>query len=330
MFPVLDIELILELVKYAIYTASTLVIGILTKLYLSPEILPNTQKSEHESAFYKNSKKLEKERENFPSISETATIDLSVVIPAYNEEERLPVCLDEIFEFFEKNKSLKYEIIVVNDGSKDTTSDVVLKYTDKYTSDRIRLLEFEVNRGKGGAVRQGVLVARGEKVLFCDADGATTFEDVELLIKKLDSHKDDENKEFGSLVIGSRAHLENESVAERSLFRTILMKGFHVWVKVVGGVSKVHDTQCGFKLFTRTAAKFLFSNLHIERWAFDVELLYTSEKHNMKIGEVAVRWQEIDGSKLTPALAAIQMARDLLMFRLRFLTGVYKFRYEKR
>ena len=186
-----------------------------------------------------------------------------------------------------------------------------------------------MNRGKGGAVRQGVLVARGEKVLFCDADGATTFEDVELLIKKLDSQKNGENKEFGSLVIGSRAHMENESVAERSLFRTILMKGFHVWVKVVGGVSKVHDTQCGFKLFTRPAARFLFSNLHIERWAFDVELLYTSEKHNMEIGEVAVRWQEIDGSKLTPALAAMQMARDLLMFRLRFLTGVYKFKYDK-
>jgi len=203
------------------------------------------------------------------------------------------------------------------------------RYTDKYSSDKIRLLEFEVNRGKGGAVRQGVLVARGEKVLFCDADGATTFEDVELLIRKLDSQKNGENKEFGSLVIGSRAHMENESVAERSLFRTILMKGFHVWVKVVGGVSKVHDTQCGFKLFTRPAARFLFYNLHIERWAFDVELLYTSEKHNMEIGEVAVRWQEIDGSKLTPALAAMQMARDLLMFRLRFLTGVYKFKYDK-
>ena len=126
MFP-LDIELILELVKYAIYAASTLIVALLTKLYLSPEILPNTQKSEHESAFYTNSSK--KERENFPKITEKATLDLSIIIPAYNEEERLPVCLDEIFEYFEKNSSVNYEIIVVNDGSKDTTSDVVLKYS---------------------------------------------------------------------------------------------------------------------------------------------------------------------------------------------------------
>merc|ERR1711912_145821 len=202
----------------------------------------------------------------------------------------------------------------------------VLSYTDKFSAEKIRLLEFEKNRGKGGAVRQGVLVARGENILFCDADGATTFEDVDLLMKKL---KSQESNNFGSLVVGSRAHLEDQSVAERTFFRTILMKGFHIWVVVVGGVSKVRDTQCGFNLFSRQAAKFLFSNLHIERWAFDVELLYTSEKHKMQVGEVAVRWQEIDGSKLTPALAAIQMARDLLMFRLRFLTGVYKFKYEE-
>ncbi len=321
----ITVEVILELIEYAIFAGVTLVLAVLTKLYLSPEILPNTQKSKHESEFYTSSSK--QKRQKFPSISEKATLDLSIIIPAYNEEERLPVCLDEIFEYFGKNQGINYEIIVVNDGSKDSTSDVVLKYTDKYSSDNIRLLEFEKNRGKGGAVRQGVLVARGETVLFCDADGATTFEDVDLLLKKLKSQEKSNN--FGSLVVGSRAHLENDSIAERTFFRTILMKGFHIWVKVIGGVSKVQDTQCGFKLFTRSAAKFLFENLHIERWAFDVELLYTSEQHKMEIGEVAVRWQEIDGSKLTPALAAIQMARDLLMFRLRFLTGVYKFKYEE-
>ena len=148
----LDFDIILELVKYAIVTFSVLTASLLLKLFLSPEILPNLQKSKHESSFYKSSKK--KDREDFPSISDPASLDLSVVIPAYNEEERLPVCLDEIFEYFDKHKNIKYEIIVVNDGSKDRTSDVVLSYTDKFSAEKIRLLEFEKNRGKGGAVRQ--------------------------------------------------------------------------------------------------------------------------------------------------------------------------------
>ena len=139
---------------------------------------------------------------------------------------------------------LLYEIIVVNDGSKDKTSDVVLSYVEKYGHEKIKLLELSRNRGKGGAVRHGVLSSKGEYILMCDADGATRFSDLDVMmteIQKLDCSK------FGALAAGSRAHLKEQSIAERTLLRTILMKGFHIFVKYVGGVSSLADTQCGFK-----------------------------------------------------------------------------------
>lgn len=234
--------------------------------------------------------------------------------------------MDEIFEFFQ-NSNYSYEIIVVNDGSRDKTSDIVLSYVDQYSADKIKLMELSRNRGKGGAVRKGCLSAHGEYILFCDADGATQFSDLEKMYQKISQSK---NSKYGKVVVGSRAHLETESIAERTLLRTILMKGFHLMVKYVGNVRTIQDTQCGFKLFTAEAAQFLFSNLHIERWAFDVELLYAAEKHQISVGEVAVKWQEIEGSKLTPLTAALQMARDLFRLRLYYIFGIYKFYYEQK
>lgn len=142
-----------------------------------------------------------------------------------------------------------------------------------------------------------------------------------------------------AIIVGSRAHLEKESVAKRSLFRTILMYGFHflVWLFTVKGIK---DTQCGFKLFTRSAAKLCFDSIHVERWynsfvldtklgfvffrAFDVELLYIAQKLNIPIGEVAVNWTEIEGSKLTPFWSSVQMGKDLGLIWLRYMIGAWK------
>jgi dolichyl-phosphate beta-glucosyltransferase len=125
------------------------------------------------------------------------------------------------------------------------------------------------------------------------------------------------------VICGSRAHLEEEEKAKRSLFRLLLMHGFHFLVKLFC-VKSVHDTQCGFKLLTRASARLIFAALHIERWAFDVEMLYIAEALDLPIAEVAVEWQEIDGSKIVPFWSWLQMGRDLALISLRYKIGAWK------
>jgi len=254
----------------------------------------------------------------FPSLDDSPEVNLSVIIPAYNEEERLPSMLDECLEYLEE-KSKSYEVIIVDDGSKDKTTEVGLEYVDKYGSDKVRVLKLAKNRGKGGAVRMGMLKARGEHLLFADADGATTFPDIVKLEEKMNLVV----SQGHGIVCGSRAHMEEESIASRTFLRTVLMYGFHLCVWVFA-VKTVKDTQCGFKLLTRKTAQIIFKSLHIERWAFDVEMLKVAEMLSIPIGEVSVRWQEIEGSKLDPIFAAVQMFRDIFLLWLRYAVGAWK------
>ncbi|XP_068701650.1 dolichyl-phosphate beta-glucosyltransferase-like [Montipora foliosa] len=262
----------------------------------------------------------------FPFMEEEGSIDLSVIVPSYNEEKRLPIMMDETLEYLEnekKNKpSFTYEIIVVDDGSKDQTSKVTLEYVKKIGVHKMRLLTLEKNRGKGGAVRMGVLSSRGRRILMADADGASKFAD----LARLQVALDDLNGKKGNkavIVCGSRAHLQDEAVAERSLLRNFLMYGFHflVWFLCVRGIK---DTQCGFKLFTRPAALLTFTALHVERWAFDVELLYIAQQLKIPLAEVAINWKEIDGSKMIPFWSWLQMGKDLLLISLRYIVGAWK------
>ncbi|KAG7516671.1 dolichyl-phosphate beta-glucosyltransferase [Solea senegalensis] len=265
------------------------------------------------------------EKELFPSLHDPYSRQLSVVIPAYNEELRMPVMLDEAMEYLEnrqkQNSSFTYEVIVVDDGSKDKTTEVALRYTREYGADKVRVLTLVKNKGKGGAVRMGTLSSRGKVILMADADGATKFSDLAKVEAALQSVNP--KPENMAIACGSRAHLEKDSVAERSTFRTFLMYGFHflVWFLCVRGIK---DTQCGFKLFTREAAIKTFSSLHVERWAFDVELLFIAQCFKIPIAEVAVNWTEIEGSKLVPFWSWLQMGRDLIFIRLRYLTGAWK------
>ncbi|KAM8976365.1 dolichyl-phosphate beta-glucosyltransferase [Pelodytes ibericus] len=301
--------------------AALLLIVLIIVAHVTAKSMPNLQRSEEEKYFIAN----KGVKEPFPSIHDKPTKDLSVVVPSYNEETRLPVMMDEALEFLEKRQkdrpSFSYEVIIVDDGSKDKTTEVALNYSKRYGSDKVRVLTLTKNRGKGGAVRMGVFVSRGKTILMADADGATKFQDLE-------------NVEVGLLNVkpwpdnmaiscGSRAHLEQDSIAKRSMFRTVLMYGFHflVWFLCVRGVK---DTQCGFKLFTREAAARTFSALHVDRWAFDVELLYIAQCLKIPVAEVAVNWTEIEGSKLVPFWSWLQMGRDLLFIRMRYLTGVWK------
>lgn len=161
--------------------------------------------------------------------------------------------LDECLVYLQnrqhKDKSFTYEVILVDDGSRDSTSEVAYGYKKNYN---VNVLKLEQNVGKGGAVRNGVLCAQGEFILFADADGATTFEDIAKLEQKAKDLKE-KLEDSNLVVVGSRAHLEEESKATRSALRTFLMLGFHCLVKLFA-VRTVRDTQCGFKLFSRKSA----------------------------------------------------------------------------
>lgn len=311
---------ICELLQCVLFLALIAIFVVVVIAHVTAKMVDHTRHEKEKYFFTAGGKK-----ESFPSLLDPHSLELSVVVPSYNEELRLPVMMEEAMEYLEKrqkkNPSFTYEVIVVDDGSKDKTTEVAMGYTRKYGAEKVRVLTFVKNRGKGGAVRMGVLSCRGRLILMADADGATKFADLEKVEASLQSISP--KPENMAISCGSRAHLEKESVAERSMFRTFLMYGFHflVWFFCVRGIK---DTQCGFKLFTREAALKTFSSLHVERWAFDVELLYIAQCFKIPIAEVAVNWTEIEGSKLVPFWSWLQMGRDLIFIRLRYLTGAWK------
>ncbi|ORZ21722.1 nucleotide-diphospho-sugar transferase [Lobosporangium transversale] len=219
----------------------------------------------------------------------------------------------------QKDLSFTFEILIVDDGSQDQTVKAALEIAQQEQNKDIRVLSFEKNRGKGGAVIQGMQYTRGEYILMVDADGATRFSDLEKLEAKL---KEVERNGLG-IAVGSRAHLvQTDAVVKRSFIRNFLMHSFHKVVYVLG-IRGIDDTQCGFKLFTRKAANAIFRNMHVEGWIFDIEVLMIAQYLRIPIVEVPVAWQEIDGSKVSLMRDSIQMAVDLLIIRMSYILGVW-------
>ncbi|MEW5299785.1 MAG: hypothetical protein WDW38_010878 [Sanguina aurantia] len=272
-----------------------------------------------------------------PSITNPPSKALSIIIPAYNEEERLGPSLDEILEYLKERRNRQgvnftYEVIIVDDGSTDRTASVAMQYVHKHGVDTVRLLKVLQNRGKGHAVKRGMLIARGEYCLFADADGATKVTELEKLEDALalgmkadfsaaassSSSAARRRTMTGSVgaAFGSRAHLERDAVVKRSRLRNFLMHGFHLLVTMVAG-SQLRDTQCGFKLFTRRAAASLFSNQRIQRWVFDVELVFLADQLGVPITEVFVAWTEMPGSKIR-FHSIITMALELLVIKVAY------------
>ncbi|KIY44756.1 glycosyltransferase family 2 protein [Fistulina hepatica ATCC 64428] len=254
-------------------------------------------------------------------ISEPSTVDLTVVIPAYNETERLPLMLAQAIEHLRTAAKHSFQVLIVDDGSTDETTMTSLKLAKQYSDCDIRVVTLEHNLGKGGAVRHGMLHASGERLLMVDADGASRFPDLELLWSAMD--------EIGpnnapAIAIGSRAHLvKTEAVVKRSFIRNVLMYGLHTILRFVG-VGHVRDTQCGFKLFSRTAARHIFPAQHLPTWIFDVELLLLAKQLGIPVAEVPIEWHEVPGSKLNVFTASLQMLRDLLIVRANLLLGRWR------
>lgn len=252
-------------------------------------------------------------------------IEVTVVIPCYNETKRLGKMFEECIEYLVANYNDEFEILIIDDGSKDGTDKYAIKLANEYKlpPHTLKVVNLKENRGKGGAVAHGMLHSSGKLTLFADADGATSFKDSEKLIDVLNkSDSQDQNK--AKVAIGSRAHMVNtDAVVKRSFIRNFLMYGLHTLVYVFG-IKDVRDTQCGFKMFNFDAIKQIFPHMHNERWIFDVEILLLASIQNIPIKEIPVNWQEVDGSKIDLARDSIYMAIDLVVTRIAYLLNIYK------
>lgn len=228
---------------------------------------------------------------------------LSIVIPAYNEEKRLPRYLLEVAAFAESIRG-GAEVLIVDDGSYDGTSAYVQAAQANHPC--LRIVTLDKNQGKGAAVRRGVCESRGEFVLFADADGATPIAEVLALLAHAEAGAE--------VVIGSRAAAG--STVNRSRLRRLLGAMFYRLTNLLT-VPGVADTQCGFKLFRRVAAQRIFAKVRERGFAFDVEVLFLAQKLGLAIAEVPVQWSAISGSKVRPFRDSIQMATAVLRIRRR-------------
>jgi dolichyl-phosphate beta-glucosyltransferase len=237
--------------------------------------------------------------------------DLSIVVPAFNEEDRLEPTLRSYLGYC-RATARSVELIVVDDGSVDGTSHLVEQLAGEFPE--LRLIRLAENRGKGFAVRSGVVNARGRNVLFADADGATPINEVERLEAALHDRND--------LAIGSRAIVARDVRVNAKLYRRIIGRVFHGMVETLT-VRGVRDTQCGFKLFRGPVAHDLFSRMRMRGFSFDVELLMMAQRRGYRIAEVPVNWTHQPGSKVNLALDSMLMLRDLFIIRGRYFRGEY-------
>jgi len=229
---------------------------------------------------------------------------LSIVIPADNEESRLPKTFDRILQWLDEQGFKFREVIVVDDGSSDATSGVVEEYSKPPSP--IRLLRNPGNKGKGYAVRHGVLDAEGEWILYTDADLSTPIEE----LQKLEAAAAQQN---AVIAIGSRAVDRSLVAVHQSPFREYSGRFFNVVMRALTGLP-FHDTQCGFKLYRADAAKDVFSRQEQDGFSFDVEDLVIAKKLGLRAVEVPVRWANVEGTKVTLA-QGLKSFTDLLQIR---------------
>lgn len=235
---------------------------------------------------------------------------LSVIIPAYNEEKRLPKTLKAVHAYL-AGQAFSWEIIVVSDGSTDRTADIVREF--QIAGPHVRLLTYGKNRGKGYAVRYGMMRTKGRFRLFMDADNSTTIDHIEHFLPWFQKGYD--------VVIGSRDIQGAEIAVHQAWWKEKLGDLGNLWIRF-WAVPGIKDTQAGFKIFSGKAADLVFPRLTIDRWGFDVEALAVARRQGFRIAELPIRWVNDANSKVS-ARAYLDVLQEVVQVRLNLWKGIY-------
>ncbi|MGI9101566.1 MAG: dolichyl-phosphate beta-glucosyltransferase [Terriglobales bacterium] len=236
----------------------------------------------------------------------------SFIFPAYNESQRLATTLDKALAYIAQ-QHWRAEILVVNDGSSDSTADIVAAYSRR--NPIVRLVENPGNRGKGYSVRNGMRSAHGDVLLFSDADLSSPIEEAPKLFAAIEGGAD--------VAIGSRWLNSDLQTERQPLFRQVFGRIYNLMLRILLGL-RFKDTQCGFKAFSRAAARAIFSAQRIERWGFDPEILFLARKYGFKVKEVPVSWAHDHLSKIHPVRDGMHMAAELAAIRWNSVAGKYE------
>jgi dolichyl-phosphate beta-glucosyltransferase len=236
--------------------------------------------------------------------------DLSIIIPAYNEEPRLPRTLERIRKYL-ASKGNEAEVLVVDDGSRDGTAKLAREWQARWPA--VRLVSNVGNRGKGYSVRHGMLEARGRVALFTDADLSAPIEEADKLLAALAG---------ADVAIGSRALDRGLISVHQSRVRELAGIIFNLIVRLMTGVP-FRDTQCGFKAFVRARARIIFEQQKIEGFGFDPEILFLAERHSLRAVEIPVRWSHDPATKVRVLRDSLRMFCDLVRIRWNWLLGLY-------
>lgn len=243
--------------------------------------------------------------------SHTVRPRYSIVVPAYNEQARIGATLEQILDHL-RAQQWNAEIVVVDDGSRDDTLEVLTRFSREHP--QVRVLQNPGNQGKGYAVRNGMMNARGEILLFTDADLSSPISEASKLFTALEQGAD--------VAIGSRWLDPSLQFQRQSLKRQALSRLYNIFLRMVL-LFPYRDTQCGFKAFTRHAAEMIFPQQRITRWGFDPEILFLAHRRGLKVAEVPVRWGHDERSKIHPVRDGMRMAMDTLKVRWNEIRGRY-------
>ncbi len=236
--------------------------------------------------------------------------ELSIVIPAFNEERRLPETLRRVRAYLEARRA-DAEVIVVDDGSRDGTAALVEARRGEFPG--LRLVSNGVNRGKGYSVRHGMLEARGRIVLFTDADLSAPIEEADKLLAAMRDHQ---------VAIGSRGVDRSLIEVHQSRLRELAGVIFNLFVRAITGLKYV-DTQCGFKAFLGEPSRIVFEQQRIERFGFDPEILFLAQRHGLRVAEIPVRWAHDPQTKVNMIRDSLRMLGEVLFIRWNWLRGRY-------
>jgi dolichyl-phosphate beta-glucosyltransferase len=245
--------------------------------------------------------------ENEPLLDPT----YSIVIPAYNESQRLGGTLDKVLAYV-RSHAWNAEVIVVNDGSRDNTEEIARQFAEKDTI--VRIVNNPGNRGKGYSVRNGMLHSRGRIVLFSDADLSSPIAEAAKLIAALESGAD--------IAIGSRWLRAETQTQRQPLYRQIFGRIFNLLLRLSLGL-QFKDTQCGFKAFKQRVVQTIFPLQRIERWGFDPEILFLARKFGFAVEEIPVLWGHSGGTRIHPLIDGSRMFLEMLHIRWNDLSGKY-------